>query len=287
MAASVEKVGILESLLVRPLRDKPGEYELLDGKDRAESVKDKETEVPVVVIRSDIKDSDVFRLSEETFERTDRSACEMAQFYKEWARTLEKETGESEGVQALLAQETGKSDSAISQYMAIYDLFERLKSLAPDEEFNALKSWSVNKLYALSELGDCPNLLAVAGTLEREGGVSFEEVERVVRLNRPKNSALDEVEQGDYRETTIQAERARVLATEVNSIAPEINQLLLGVADDVLQGIDQFSSTDILEIFDKVLRILKRLRKRVEKLRRRMDQVPKPVFREKLQEDGN
>ncbi|MGD0496754.1 MAG: ParB N-terminal domain-containing protein [Candidatus Bathyarchaeia archaeon] len=96
IARSVEKDGILQPLLVHSIPGKTDEFELIDGDGRLLSVKDEQIEVLVDVIPC-VKGSDVFRTSEATFQRKDRSAYEKCLFYAAWARELEKETGKREG----------------------------------------------------------------------------------------------------------------------------------------------------------------------------------------------
>jgi ParB/RepB/Spo0J family partition protein len=267
VAQSVRNSGIEQPLIVRPLTEKAGEYELIDGLARLDA--SKQEDLVLVDVRTEVKESDVFRISERTFQRTDRSAYEKAQFYKKWGKALEKEKGDDKGMQAILAQEAGLSESLISQYWAIYGLFDKLDSLAPSEEFNALKSWSVNKLYDLSELIECENLLKVAREFERRGEVALEEVQRVVVQNRMSNQMLALLD--DHQKECVLPERGRLLAEEVNSLATETHQMLTGLVEEMLEKVQQLSSTEILMVFDKVLQTLKRLRRRTNTLRQIMN----------------
>jgi hypothetical protein len=187
---------------------------------------------------------------------------------------LEKEMGKSEGVQGALAREAGLSESAIAQYMAIGDLFAKLGSLAPGEEFNALKSWGVNRLFRFSQLVGCERLLEIAREFEGKGEVSIEEVDMVVSENRARVSSpvLDELEQGRY-ETPNEArqKRAQRLVEEVNSLATETDQLLSTIAAEMLANVADFSSIEVLGVYGKVLNALKRLRKRAETLHQKMN----------------
>jgi ParB/RepB/Spo0J family partition protein len=270
IAQSVSTFGIEQPLIVRSILGKAGEYELVDGHARLDGLKPDEL-VPVDV-RSEVKDSDVFAISDRTFHRTDRSAYEKAQFYKQWGSALERGNGDSRGVQAMLAQKTGSSESLISQYGSISSLFEKLDSLAPNEEFNALKSWSVNRLHELSKLVECDNLLEVAREFERRGNVSLKEVQRVVARNSMSKqilsaSALLDEDQNEV----VQSERGRRLAEEVNSLATETHQMLISLVGEMLVKVDHFSSTEILESLDKVSQTLRRLKKRTETLHQSMN----------------
>jgi ParB-like chromosome segregation protein Spo0J len=271
LAASVEEVGILQPLLVRSIPGKTDEFEVVDGLGRLLSVKDEQIEVLVDVI-SCVKGSDVFGKSEATFQRTDRSAYEKCLFYAAWARELENEMGKSDGVQASLAREAHLSEGAISQYITIDNLFAKLESLAPGEEFDALKTWGVNKLFRLSQLVECERLLEIAREFEATGEVSIEEVERVVSENRPLSRALAALDE-DQHETTneTQSKRAQLLVEEVNSLATETHQLLSTIAEELLANVDAFSTAEVLGVYDRVLNALKRLRKRAETLRQKIN----------------
>jgi len=271
IAASVEDVGILQPLLVRSIPGKTDEFEVVDGLGRLLSLKDEQIAVLVDVIPC-VKGSDVFRKSEATFQRTDRSAYEKCLFYAAWARELEKEMGKSEGVQATLAREARLSESAISQYITIDNLFAKLESLALGEEFNALKTWGVNKLFRLSKLVQCERLLEIAREFEAKGEVSIEEVERVVTENSPSSPALAALDEDQYETTNeTQLKRAQKLVEEVNSLATETHQLLSTIAGEILQNVDAFSTAEVLGVYDTVLNALKRLRKRAETLRQKMN----------------
>jgi ElaB/YqjD/DUF883 family membrane-anchored ribosome-binding protein len=270
LAESVKTYGIQESLIVRRLVDKPDEYDVMNGNGRLKAAKDEQTEV-FVDIRDCPRDSDVFRTSESTFCRTDRSPYDKSNFYAAWATTLEKEMGKSDGVQASLAREARLSESAISQYITIHGLFVKLESLAPGEEFNALKTWGINKLFRFSQLVECERLLEIAREFEAKGEVSIEEVERVVSENRPISPALAALDE-DQHETANEAQlkRAQKLVEEVNSLATETHQLLSTIAEELLANVDEFSTAEVLGVYDRVLNALKRLRKRAETLRQKM-----------------
>jgi hypothetical protein len=276
LARSIEEVGILEPLLVRSIPGKPDEFEVVDGDGRLLSVKDEQTEVLVDVMPC-VKGSDVFRKSEATFQRKDRSAYEKCQFYAAWERELEKEKGDCVGVQATLAREAHLTESEISQCIAIDGLFAKLKSLAPEEKFDALKCWGINKLYKFSRLVDCERLLEIAKEFEAralKGDVSIEEVKRVVSENRLSSQelAVERALGEDEHETTDEAQlkRARSLVEKLNSRATETHQLLSTIADEIPSNVDGFSTAEVLGAYDKVLNDLERLRKRAETLRQKM-----------------
>lgn len=284
LAVSVDKVGIQQPLIVRALPGKSDEYETIDGHGRLALLKD-DKEV-LVDIRYNIKDPEVFKISEATFQRKDRSAYERALFYAEWMKTLKNEKGTDEGIQALLARETNLSEGAISQYIAIYTLFSKLESLAPDEKFNALKTWSVNKLYKLSELAEDPSLPEVAKEFEKKDEFSIEDIEEVVDERVPRRNEiqemLDSLETGTQSDATstdvprqdVQAKTKNdcvKCAKRVSSLATETHQRLNTLVQEILINADEFSSNEILDIFDKVLRTLKKLKRHLKSLHKKVE----------------
>jgi ParB/RepB/Spo0J family partition protein len=281
---SVGRIGVQQPIIVRPLLGKSEEYEAIDGQGRLASLKDDQK--ILVDIRYNIKDSEVFRISEATFQRKDRSAYERALFYAEWVKTLKEEKGTDEGIQALIARETNLSESAISQYIAIYTLFSKLESLAPSEKFNALKTWSVNKLYKLSELAEDPNLPEIAEEFEKKDEVSVEDIEQVVTekvgstneikkiLDSMGTDTQSDTSSADALKQDVQAETKNEcvkFAKRVRSMSTETHQSLNTLVEDVLINADVLSSNEILDIFDKVLRTLRKLKRHLKSLHKKVE----------------
>ena len=73
---SVKKVGIQTPLIVRLVEGKPGEYEIIDGGLRSAELRDDDQ--VLVDVRSDVKDSELFKISDATFKRKDRTAYEIS-----------------------------------------------------------------------------------------------------------------------------------------------------------------------------------------------------------------
>jgi len=161
---SVKALGVQQPLIVRPLASRPDQYELIDGAGRLDAL-DPEQEVTVEV-RANASDAEVFRISEATSKRTQRSASENAKFYSDYLEAVKKETGEK-GALARLASETQVSESELSQYLSINKLFAKLSSLDIDSEFSGLKTMGINKLYELSKLVDHPRLLETAEQIDK------------------------------------------------------------------------------------------------------------------------
>jgi ParB/RepB/Spo0J family partition protein len=284
VAASIERIGIQQPPIVRPLVGKSDEYEIIDGRGRFLSLKNDQK--VLVDIRHDIKDSDVFRISEATFQRKDRSAYEKACFYDKWLKMLQKEKGECDGLQIHFAKQANLSESAISQYLAICNAFEKLKSLSPNEEFNALKSWSVNKLYALSEIDEDPDFLETARELEKKGDISIEEMQHFLteRNFKQMEEILASPDEGneklsesktDSASVSLSAETGMQLtsyknclkyAQKVGKLETETHQTLSALVQKMFSDTEKFSSSEILGILTSLLQTLKKLKKQTAAL---------------------
>jgi len=158
---SVERYGIQLPLIVRPLKENPEEYELIDGAIRRFALK-KDQRVPVE-IRYGITDSEVFRIREAISKRKRRTTRESAAFYSHWIQTMSEERGEK-GAQARVARTARMSEGEISQYLAIHNAFNELERLPKSAtiNFDTIENQGVNKLYELSKLRGNPALLTIA-----------------------------------------------------------------------------------------------------------------------------
>jgi ParB/RepB/Spo0J family partition protein len=260
LSHSVKKLGIQQPVIVRSIPGKTGEYEVIDGRGRRESVKDNEQ--ILVDVRCDVTDSDAFEISHATFQRRDRTAYETALFYAAWLKALEKDQGPAEGLQQKLASLANLHESSLSQYLAINGLFEKLRTIVPNEPFNKLKTWNVNKLYKLSELSDDPHLADVAQLFELKFDVSIDEIEEAVNSYLGKDRAqelwpdgLDLTSESEEPQTPLgppsaspSSESSRVClrnAKKVGSLATETHNILDGLVQELVQNAEQFSSSEI------------------------------------------
>jgi ParB/RepB/Spo0J family partition protein len=276
LAKSVKQLGVVQPLIVKPLQGCPGEFELIDGHGRLESVQPYEL-VPVDIVN--VPDSEVFQISNATFQRKNRTACEIAEFYESWLQVIIREKGTRDGAQAELAKRANHTEGLISQYLAIHQLFEKLKTLAPDVAFSTLKKWDLNRLYQLSKLLDNPKLLEIAKELENKPETRVEDLKPSVKSiqltpNEPPISI-----QVSYSETdqSISAKAPENLpkptpkklasllkkATQIlNEIGPKLNGLMLGIETDT----EKYSTTQTLTNVRHVLRLLKKLQSYTEML---------------------
>ena len=103
LSHSVKKNGIQQLVIVRRIPGSEKMYEILDGLGRVGDL-DPETKV-LVDVRSNLKDTDFFKISDSTFTRTDRTTHDRASFYKGWVDAVAKETGSPRGSQKRVAEE--------------------------------------------------------------------------------------------------------------------------------------------------------------------------------------
>jgi hypothetical protein len=158
---SVERYGIQLPLIVRPLKENPEEYELIDGTIRRFALK-KDQRV-LVEIRYGVTDSEVFRIREAISKRKRRTTRESAAFYSYWVQIVSEERGEK-GAQARVARIARMSEGEISQYLAIHNAFRELERLPKSATINldTIENQGINKLYELSKLRGNPALLTIA-----------------------------------------------------------------------------------------------------------------------------
>ena len=186
---SVRAVGVQHLLIVRPLHSIPNEYELIDGLGRFKAL-DPESEVEVEV-REGATDAEVFKISEATFKRTQRSTAETATFYATYVEAVKKETNENNAKQ-IVCRDSCISESQLSQYLAINRLFVKLTQLSSEDVFGGVRKLGINKLYELSKLEDNVQLLEVAKQVEEKADyLALEGISEMVR--NACTTALQEV----------------------------------------------------------------------------------------------
>jgi len=187
---SVERYGIQLPLIVRPLKENPEEYELVDGALRRLAL-NKDQRV-LVDIRYDVADSEVFRINEAISKRKRRTTRESAEFYSHWVQTVSIERGKT-GAQARVARIARMSEGEISQYLAIHNAFRELERLPKSAtiNFDTIKNQGINKLYELSKLRGNPALLRIAQEFAEHPNMPIRKLRRKVKNEKtskpPKN----------------------------------------------------------------------------------------------------
>ncbi|WP_243544641.1 ParB/RepB/Spo0J family partition protein [Pseudodesulfovibrio tunisiensis] len=128
LAASISTRGVLQPVLVRPLRD--GRYELVAGERRLRASKlAKLTEIPTLVREMTDQESLAIALIE-NLQREDLNPVEEALGYQQ----LQKQFGLS---QDELARQVGKSRSAIANSLRLLNLPESIRTAIQDNEISA------------------------------------------------------------------------------------------------------------------------------------------------------
>lgn len=258
---------------------------MVDGLGRLDPLRDDDQ--ILVDVRYDTTDSELFKISNATFSRKDRTAYESALFYDAWFETLTREEGSTEGLQQKLAEQANVSESSLSQYIAIARLFNKLQQVAPKEQFSTLKTWSINKLYKLSELTDDNRLIDVAGYFELKLETSIEEIEDTVNRYRGVKQ-LEEMMLDQQEPVSGQAEPSVSIThpatafideskkiclrnvKRVSSLATETHDMLSTLVQELLQGTDRYSSAEILQTLTKILHALQKLKRHSNVLKQKM-----------------
>ena len=274
IAKSVQQVGILQPLIVRPLSGCPGEYELIDGLGRFESL-EKDQTVPVEIV--DASDIQSFRISNATYQREDQTVLDRAMFFQAWLQVITKQKETKEGAQADLAKELACSEGLISQYLAVNRLFEKLKTLKPNEDFSALKKMDLNRLYQLSKLLENAHLAEVALELEKKPDTTLDEVKSKVVYMETTQKSIDSLSlisdspptSGPSPAATMKKVPEATLnnivckATEgLNRIGPKLGSLMREIENNT----QQYTSTEVMNTISQVLKLLSKLESCTETL---------------------
>jgi len=267
ISESVEKYRIQQPIIVRPLPGSEEEFEIIDGHGRVEAL---DGDVKVLVdIRYDLKNVDVFKISETTFQRNDRTTYEMALFYKSWVEAVIKETGEERGAQKRVAEEAKLSESEVSHYLSISRLFERpqLQNF-PERNFNALKNQGVNKLYVLANVEDESVMMEIAQKMSEDPYITLEALKNLVETlteDRQIQRLLEEDEEEEEIESntaTQLTEAAQELELALNETTKTLSLLTSRITGDPYR----FFSSDAPRRLQRMLKALKRIEKEANKL---------------------
>ncbi|MCK4481639.1 ParB N-terminal domain-containing protein [Candidatus Bathyarchaeota archaeon] len=237
---SMKKDGIQQPLIVRPHPRSKGEYEMIDGHMRY--VTAEPDDLLFVDIRTDIKDSEVFRISDATFKREPLSTYRRAEFIFRWVETVKKERGKR-GAQALVAKEARLTEGEISQYLSIrrmfIDLEGRFGSAALN--FDALKNQSINKLYELSKLTRTPSLLKIAEELAEKPTMPVRELRRIVQEEtNNRDLTLENMKKMMFEDSNGEASEAENLRKQDLTKTVSLVKEIIGMAEDARQTLGIF-----------------------------------------------
>jgi ParB/RepB/Spo0J family partition protein len=284
---SVKQLGIIQPIIVRLIQSSNGEFEVIDGEGRLESLQPGEL-VPVIII--DASDSEVFKLSNATFQRKNRSVLEIAEFYYKWLQTIKKETQTIEGDQATLAKRANHSEGLISQYLSIYQFFKKLETLSNNSDFSALKCWDLNRLYQLSKILESPQLLEISQQLEAKPECSLQDLKDLVEhtlLDQPQSMELADEHRkleeasklidtdDDNPSQTAEAKiickklKPKKLANLIGTAKQNLNEVtpkLTNAIQEIETDTERYSSIELLSTVKHVIKLLKRLQSYTETL---------------------
>ncbi len=179
LAASIKANGLFQPILVRATD--AGRYQIIAGERRFRASKLAElSEIPAILLEKDDRETAQIALVE-NIQREDLNPIEEAVAY----RSLAQEYGMT---QEMLAEQVGKSRSAIANAVRLLDLPDEVLGLVADGRLSA------GHARTLLGLHDRADMLPLA-LRTVEGGFSVRRLEDEVKLlNRPKKEASVEEE---------------------------------------------------------------------------------------------
>jgi len=288
---SVKAHGIIQFPIVRPyvkcpfkpgaLHNDDGEpsiYEWIDGSGRLPVLGPEE--YVLVEVRQTANDADVFKISEATHKRDQRSAYENAVFFDAYVKAVKKETGE-EGALSRVARESQISPSILSQYLAINSLFTKLNALKPEVDFDNLKSMGINGLYTLSKLSDHEDLLNVALQIEQTPDrLSIEAINAIVDtkleatpdIEKEIAASLAPETSPALADNTIYDAKSKVLSEKLATMIGKLNTILPQIRTEPTP-MKQSPSPETLKIMERTSATLKRLLYYLKKLKKAQTQA--------------
>jgi len=268
---SMKVDGVQQPLIVRPLPKNPEEYEIIDGNMRRLAFKD--DDLILVDVRYDLSDSEVFKLSEMTFKRKQRTTHERAASYFGWVQAEHREYGKR-GAQARVAKKARMTEGEISQYLAIHKMFAELEQLPGSAaiNFNALNNQGINKLYELSKLTKYHKaLLHSVQQLAEQPNMSIRELGHIVK--EEIEQALEEFppvdledEEKDSNEMDNKITLVRKLTGEMLKTVDEITAKLKFFEARMEDVPEKYLKSEILKELQKLRRRFKRLQKDIARL---------------------
>jgi len=275
---SVKRCGVQQPIIVRPRPASKFEFEIIDGHGRVESL-DGNTKV-LVEVKYDLKDVDVFRLSETTFQRNDRTTYETALFYKSWMKAMIKDTGKERGSQKRIAEEANLSEAQVSQYLSISKLFDRLKlQNIPERNFDALKNQGINKLYELAKVEDESVIMEIAQEMATNPNMPLDDLKDLIETrteDRQLQPLLEEDEEEEETNTTTQLTNA---AQELKLALDETTKTLTHLTSRIAGNTDRFLPLDAPKRLLRMLNALRRVEKEANKLIREIKKDTRSAVR--------
>lgn len=203
LASSIKEKGIIQPLIVRPLADKPDNYEIVAGERRWRAAQIAQLhEVPVIVRSFD--DTEVLEIAIiENIQRADLNPVDEAAGY----RQLMDRFGHT---QEQMSQALGKSRSHIANLLRLLNL--------PDDVQRMLTEGQISAGHARALVGH-PFASALARQII-EGGLSVRDAERLAKQDTNKAAATPKAKKPagakDADTVQIEAELAATLGMKVS-----------------------------------------------------------------------
>lgn len=267
---SMKRDGVQQPLIVRPHPNIPEEYEIIDGFMRYWTFKP--DDLVLVDVRYGVEDPEVFKISDITFRRKQRTTYQRAEFFASWVR-VESKHGKR-GAQARVAEQARLTEGEVSQYLAICRMFTNLKDMIgqTSKTFNALKNQGINKLYELSRLIRTPVFLKVAVQLAENPSMPVRELRRILEEETSIEKTLQQFADEDPFETE---DSQKTDFAEIDKLAQE----MLNMTENVTKSVKRFE-TRVKQaqpesfLKDEMLKELRKLRRRFRRLQKDVAKLP-------------
>ena len=159
----------------------------------------------------------------------------------------------------------------LSNYLSIARLFKRLRTQSISEEnFNALKSQSINKLYALAKMEANTALLEVAETMATEPKITLEKLKILIEERTSPYREIERLEEevGEEENETGKAEWLTNTVQELEGALHETRKTLTVFTSRIANNPRRFLSPDIIKRIRRMLNTLKKIEKEANQILR-------------------
>ena len=257
---SVNREGIQLPIIVRPSPREKDKYEIIDGHGRHESMQSNGR--VLVDVRFGLSDEGVFRISEATFKRKARSTYERAFFYSNWVKTQ----SESQGAQKRVAKMANLSEAEVSHYLSISRLFIRLGSYnIMMSVFNALKSQSVNKLYAVAKVEDKAGLLEIVAKMVENPDITVRELKSLIE-HRNSMQEIKELLDDEEESESARIDQMKGAAQQLKGVLDKTAESLSVLNQEILDDPHVFLPGYVLKKIKRIQNAFGRIEKDVERI---------------------
>jgi len=270
LVESIRRDGVQHPIIVRPSPHQNGQYEIIDGHMRYESVQQNQN--VLVDVRYDVDNTEVFKLSEATFKRKPRTTYERSLFYSSWLKTIEATSG-GRGAQKKVATEANLSPAEVSHYLLINGLFKRLQAKSiPEGNFNALKNQGVNKLYALAKVEDDSAMLEIAAEMAETPNMKLEELKTLIKEQTSPERMIQRIAEEEYTEENEEESESNTIdqltnaMKELEDALDKTGEVVKVFTSRIAGNPDRFLSPSVFKKIRRLLNALKKIEKEANRI---------------------